>query len=481
MERFFFFLLKLVFNLLVAIAVVIVTLRIIQERRGPELKPWHTAILANEFHAGRTDIPDFKAYLALENKLFQEMNATVETRLAPEDRVMLNRYYPKAITYPGNQSHNWNRSFFFLAPHPKGSVVLLHGVTDSPYTMHALADIFIKKGYCVFVPRMPGHGTIPGALRQAAWPDWVAAVRLACQAARDSAPGKPFILCGYSNGGLLAVKFTLDELEKGKAGRPPQKLILLAPALGITRIAVFSNWYRALAIMPYFKKVEWLTIIPEYDPFKYNSFPKMASDQTYRLIHVVNRQLKALKSRDGFGAFPPVLTFTSVVDSTVITPELVSRFYSKLKANGSELVLYDVNRSNVFDEFVRNKHDAFFNSLATAPMLPYSLTIIMNQKINKDQVFAHRRVAQATAWVDEPLDVKWPQGVYSLSHLAIPNSPADPLYGNRLEFHSKDQFVLGLLQPRGETDVLDVPASQFLRLRFNPFFGPMKKKIESFI
>jgi hypothetical protein len=65
MERFFFFLLKLVFNLLVAIAVVIVTLRIIQERRGPELKPWHTAILANEFHAGRTDIPDFKAYLAL--------------------------------------------------------------------------------------------------------------------------------------------------------------------------------------------------------------------------------------------------------------------------------------------------------------------------------------------------------------------------------------------------------------------------------
>ncbi len=42
---------------------------------------------------------------------------------------------------------------------------------------------------------------------------------------------------------------------------------------------------------------------------------------------------------------PPVLTFQSVVDFTVSTQAVVSALYGNLPANGSELVLFDVNRN----------------------------------------------------------------------------------------------------------------------------------------
>jgi alpha-beta hydrolase superfamily lysophospholipase len=480
LKKLFLFVIKQAVILVVAVIVALLVVRIRQEKSPPFLKVWHTTILANEFKATSSGVRDFDGYLKLEDKLFRELKERVEDRIEPEDRTLLNRYFPGSLSNPQSQPRNWDRSYVSIPPQPKGAVVLIHGLTDSPYSMHGLAELFMQKGYAVFVPRMPGHGTIPRGLVDATWQDWVAATQLACEAARQSAPGKPLIVSGYSNGGLLAVKFTLDEIDKGKGGKPPEKLILMAPAIGITEFAVVTGWYRVLAQFPYFKKVPWLSIVPEYDPFKYNSFPKMASDQIFRLTKIVNKQLEALQARDGFGAFPPTLTFTSVVDSTVLTPELVSRFYSKMQPNGSELVLYDVNRSDAFGSFIPEKHDRFLHQLTDAAT-PFTLTLITNQTPGTLDVVARRRVSLSTAWKAQPLLVKWPRGVYSLSHLAIPNSPEDPLYGDRPDLREKGRLVLGLLQPRGETGVLDVPASQFLRLRFNPFFEHLKTKVSQFV
>jgi esterase/lipase len=243
-------------------------------------------------------------------------------------------------------------------------MVLIHGLTECPYAMRTLAKIAFEHGYFVIAPRMPGHGTTPGSLARAKWQDWVAVVRMACaEARRLVGPGKPLILCGYSNGGLLSAKYALDELEKGGAGEPPQKLVLLSPAIGITQFAAVSGWHRALTVFPYFHKVAWLSIEPEYDPFKFNSFPKMAGDQIFRLTKVVERQMKDLEAGKGFARFPPVLAFTSVVDSTVLVPSLVDRLFSRLAANGSRLVLYDVNRCNAFAKFIKARQTDLLASL----------------------------------------------------------------------------------------------------------------------
>ncbi len=44
-------------------------------------------------------------------------------------------------------------------------------------------------------------------------------------------------------------------------------------------------------------------------------------------------------------ALPPILTFQSVMDSTVSTRAVVESLYRYLPDNGSELVVFDINRA----------------------------------------------------------------------------------------------------------------------------------------
>src|SRR5688572_6248898 len=41
----------------------------------------------------------------------------------------------------------------------KRGVLLLHGVLDSPYSLRAIGQIFLKKSYLVRSILLPGHGT----------------------------------------------------------------------------------------------------------------------------------------------------------------------------------------------------------------------------------------------------------------------------------------------------------------------------------
>ena len=75
------------------------------------------------------------------------------------------------------------------------------------------------------------------------------------------------------------------------------------------------------------------------------------------------------------------------------------------------------------------------------------------------------------------LGLAWPEQVYSMSHVAIPFSPEDPLYGASPPEPGSDELRLGHLSPRGEKGVLIVPIQQFLRLRFNPFFPYVAERL----
>jgi hypothetical protein len=73
----------------------------------------------------------------------------------------------------------------------------------------------------------------------------------------------------------------------------------------------------------------------------------------------------------------------------------------------------------------------------------------------------------------------WPQDVYSLSHVAIPFPPDDPVYGAGKVVGSDYQGLpLGALSPRGETRFLIAPVGQLMRLRHNPFFSYIEARVE---
>ena len=96
-----------------------------------------------------------------------------------------NRYFEGSPVYPGRFAQDWNRSYV-LEPEatPGGAVVLLHGLTDSPYSLRHVARRYRDRGFVAIGIRMPGHGTVPAGLTDVRWEDWMAATRLAVREAR---------------------------------------------------------------------------------------------------------------------------------------------------------------------------------------------------------------------------------------------------------------------------------------------------------
>jgi alpha-beta hydrolase superfamily lysophospholipase len=174
----------------------------------------------------------------------------------------------------------YNRSYELVpAGEPRGSVLLMHGLTDSPYAMRGIAEVFQRQGYHVVALRLPGHGTVPSGLREVSWEDWYAAVAAAAKhAAARGGSGRPFYIGGFSTGAALATLYTVRSLDDSALPKP-QGIYLVSPAIGISPSAALTNVISGLAFIPAFEKSRWLDVLPEYDPYKYNSFPVNAAKQ----------------------------------------------------------------------------------------------------------------------------------------------------------------------------------------------------------
>ena len=92
------------------------------------------------------------------------------------DRTRVNRYHPGSLSHPSSAGRDWNRSFETEPAVIRGGALLLHGLTDSPYSMRTVAEVLQSSGVYSLTLRMPGHGTVPSGLVQAGWEDWLAAV-----------------------------------------------------------------------------------------------------------------------------------------------------------------------------------------------------------------------------------------------------------------------------------------------------------------
>ena len=181
-----------------------------------------------------------------------------------------NRYVAGSVSSPARQAFDGNRTFERIPAQIRGGALLIHGLTDAPYSLHAAADLLASDGVYALALRMPGHGTVPGGLTAAVWEDWLAAVRMGMRHIRQRAGANaPIYLIGYSNGGALAVKYALDALQTPELPRP-SKIVLLSPMIGVSPFARFSWMMSLLGWMPYFEQSRWLDVLPEYLPFKYH-------------------------------------------------------------------------------------------------------------------------------------------------------------------------------------------------------------------
>lgn len=438
----------------------------------PDLQPWHTERLQGEFSAIRHGRLDFPAYLELEARLFAEADAVAATWAGHGESFTYSRFNPAALSRKLAGDGPWNRSFRLTPANPVGGALLIHGLTDSPYSMKALAESLQRRGFEVTVLRLPGHGTFPSMLTEMRYRDWVAAVRLAARdvAARTGAR-QPFYVGGYSTGATLALNYALDAL-KDPALRRPDRVLLVSPAIELTRVAALANVIDVMSLvpLPLLEKVRWQDVLPEYDPFKFNSFPVNAARQVNRATKELHAALIEAEESGRIDALAPVLTWQSVVDSTVGSAGTVDRLYAHLTGGRHRLVIFDVNRLRTLSSVQRPAARTVIDR-AVAGNHGYTLDVIANASTETPDVALTRYAPGSAVPVTTPVAGAWPSNVVSLGHVALPFPPDDPVYGI-LPGSGRDGVPsIGSLLLRGESGALTISLGSLTRLRSNPFWS----------
>ena len=467
--------------LLAVILITLLAIRVYDTQRGRPLGTWHTYV-PHELSIKELDQAGWAEYLKAENAILDGVKMEVTEKLAPEDRIAANRYFEESPIYPGHFAQDWNRSYVLEPDGPAaGAAVFLHGLTDSPYSLRHIARRYRELGYLSIAIRLPGHGSVPGGLTDVEWEDWLAATRLAVREARRRVgPSVPLHLVGFSNGGALALMYALDAMDNKELARP-DRLVLISPMIGITSFARFAGLAGWPAIFPAFAKAAWLSVLPEFNPFKYNSFPANAARQSYLLTDALQRRIVRYAREGRLRDLPPIITFQSVMDSTVSTRAILSALFVHLPASGSELVLFDLNRNTKFGPLVRAHLDTVLARLLPEAPRNFRMAIITNAGPDSSDVVERSTEAGATMEQTRSLGLTYPPDAYSLSHVALPFPASDSLYGSQPDPTENFGVNLGALAGRGERGTLIVSLDMLFRMSSNPFFPYMMRRIEEFI
>lgn len=311
-------------------------------------------------------------------------------------------------------------------------VLLIHGLTDSPYFMRHIAAFFQKSGFRVMAILLPGHGTQPGDLLDVRWQEWVRAVAWGVD--RLAEETDEIYLGGYSAGGALSIYHSLgDDRVRG--------LLLFSPALKISPRAAWANCHMLYSwLIPSGK---WLDIKPDLDIYKYESFPKNAAAQMHALTEAVSARWR----NHEFNV--PVFAVASADDATVDTAATLA-FIAHARHPSSRLVLYTTDTAH-----------------PPAGIAPEKLELV-NSAIPEKRILGS-------------------------AHTALVLPPEDAYYGERGEYvncihyypDDMEKYAACLKHNgpnfQGEVTEKNLASGTLCRLMYNPHFAQIKVSLRKFI
>ncbi len=437
------------------------------------LHGWHREWPRSEFKASdERTCRSLDDYLQREERVFEELRGLATDAWHRDLHFAYSRFAPASVSHPENYTErNWNRSQWLPREDARGGVLLLHGLSDSPYSLRTLAHRLHDEGYSVLALRLPGHGTCPAALGQVVWQDWTAAVRVAVRGLRDALPPDAGLsLVGYSNGGALSLHYALTTLEDPALPRI-DKILLFAPMVGLSPLARFGRMVYLLARATRDQRLLWSSTDAEIDPFKYCSWPLNGNVQAWGMTRALEKRLARMEEAGRLPELPPILAMQSVADSTVVVSGLVHSLFGRLSGSQHELFLVDINRDERLSNLFTPELERDILDPLEAHPPPHRLSILKNHKGRTRALELHRW--RDGNWFLEDPQLAWPEKVMSLSHVSLGIPPDDPLYGTA-EATREHGLPLGTLNLRAEPGVLLIAGALFLRTRYNPFYGYME-------
>jgi len=333
-------------------------------------------------------------------------------------------------------------------------VLLLHGLTDTPFLMRDLGDFFAARKGC-FVIRsilLPGHGTGPGDMSRAQYEDWAAATKYGINQFKSVA--RRVHLVGFSTGGALSIYWAYKRAELDV---PIASLVLFSPAIRPTGFLLRTKILpHVLGYVVRASNLGWTELHDDQDFAKYESFNLFGGFQIYRLDEEIEKL-----SREALDV--PVFMAVSRSDSTINAIDSINFFLTKTgPSSRMMLVAPDRSEANV----ARALHDS--------------------------------RVEYFSAQVDK--------AVINFAHLSFVVRPDNPHYGRNGDYanclpYDRDSdrekycscITPSMLQNKcygyrvaagyvyGEHDKKSVKEHVVRRLTFNPYFSEMATRIDRFI
>ncbi len=473
----------MVLALALIVATIIIGGAVDARYRLPDLQPWHRYAPTSEVRAA--DIDDrftIADYFKREERMFDEVRTHVEDVLPPAAAYTANRYIRASQSSPSRLDRNYNRSYEVVPETIRGGALLVHGLTDSPYSMRAIAEQLRADGYYSLALRMPGHGTVPAGLVSSGAADWQAAVRLGVRHVRSRiGAGLPLVLVGYSNGGALVTRYTLDTLEDASLPRP-DRLVLVSPMIGVNPMARLARVISALGPIPYFEKARWLDVIPEYNPFKYNSFPANAGQQTFVITHDLQQRLGASRRR---GAARPVSAGADVPVARGRDRQHAGHRGQPLRSSAEERQRARALRLQP-PRATRSVHPA--RRLLAHPAAVRGTGTELPRHGRHERAEGHARSpgSQRRAGLNDTSRriASGSNGRTTRSRCRTLRcrSRQMTLYTAASAAESPTGPVaLGLLSPRGERSVLTVPVEVLMRVSSNPFFPYLAQRLSAWV
>ena len=201
--------------------------------------------------------------------------------------------------------------------------LLIHGLTDSPYLMHSIADS-LQQAYpngTIRAVLLPGHGTVAGDSLNMRHRDWMAVTDYGVRSFEKMDGISELYLVGFSTGTALAVRHLQDNPKNPKI----KGLILISTAVKAKSGAAFLS--------PYLRLVkDWLDTFEERDAARYESFSVNAGAEFYLLTKNI------MKSKTPIDV--PVLMAVSADDDTIDADAARKFFCENVSARRRGLIWY---------------------------------------------------------------------------------------------------------------------------------------------
>src|SRR6476469_755592 len=179
-------------------------------------------------------------------------------------------------------------------------VLCLHGITGTPFEIRPLAEALGRRGCSVEAPMLAGHGGTLRGLAESGWRDWLRSAEDALAGLQARVGGRPVAVCGFSMGGLLALRLARQFPERISA------LVVMSAPLRLRRFQVAG--IRALARLPFDFRAHPTLCVPKWsgsdisdDDMRYENpglraFPIAALTQLLDLMDTVRTDLPSIRT-----------------------------------------------------------------------------------------------------------------------------------------------------------------------------------------